>query len=225
MDKHLSTRYDEELRNLQNMVMEMARLCETQLHTLSTYLRKEGTVQSLHEIEGIDERVNQYHININQECIHLIAKRSPVASDLRDISSNDRMATDLERIGDECCKIARMLTQKEVNPRSGVWKEIHPTIRLAKNMLTRTIDMIARHDDEAAFELIKDDIELDATHSSAIRQVVSYMFEDPANITAGIDVLLAAKALERIGDHCINIAEAIIFATQGKDVRHGMKNA
>ena len=122
----------------------------------------------------------------------------------------------MERIGDECCKIARFLKNSEVEPENAIWKELRPATRLAKNLLSRTIDILARNDTEAAYILIKDDEELDVQYHNAIRVISSYMIEDTNKITQGIDVLMAAKALERIGDHCINIAESTIFATEAK---------
>lgn len=219
MDKHIISQFDDELRNLHNMIMEMAQLCETQLHTLSSYLRQESELHTLQEICEMDERVNRYHIDINQECVRLIAKRAPVATDLRYINASDRLTTDLERIGDECCKIARFLCRDSVDKQSRLWREIRPTVRLAKNMLTRTVDIVARFDAESANLMLKDDDELNANYASTMRQIISYMLEDSSTITQGIDILMAAKALERIGDHCINIAGAVIFAIEGEDIR------
>lgn len=221
MDKHTHSRYDEELQNMQNMLMEMARLTESQLHTIYKYLRHEDeSLTALKDIDKLDARVNQYHVDINLEAIRLIAKRAPVAVDLRNISAGFRIATDLERIGDECCKIARFLVQEGVELNTRVWKEIRPAARLAKNLLKRTIDMLGRNDAEEAHNLLKDDEELDNNYHSTTRVIASYMVEDPSIISQSINVLMAAKALERIGDHCINIAEAIIFQQEGNDIRH-----
>lgn len=220
MEKHTSSRFDEELHNLQNMLMEMARLCETQLQGVYKFLRGETDLTSLEQIERWDDKIDQYHVNLNLESIRLIAKRAPVAIDLRYISAASRIATDLERIGDECCKIERFLRNEKVEPETRIWKEIRPVTKLAKNLLNHTIDMLARMDAQTAHTLIKDDEELDATYHSTARIIASYMVEDPSVITQSIDVLMAAKALERIGDHCINIAEAVIFAKEGKDIRH-----
>lgn len=220
MEKHTHSRYDEELQNLQNILMEMARLTESQLHNICKYLRSEAEEGLLKEIETMDLKVNQYHIDINLESIRLIAKRAPVAVDLRYISAVFRVSTDLERIGDECCKIARFLSHNAINVHERVWREIRPASKLAKNLLARTIDMLGRGDAEEAHLLIKDDKELDDNYHSTTRLIASYMVEDSSVISASIDVLMAAKALERIGDHCINIAEAIIFAQEGQDVRH-----
>lgn len=220
MEKHTSSRFDEELQNLQNLLMEMAQLCETQLQGIYKFLRSETNLKSLEQIERIDDQIDQHHIDLNIESIRLIAKRAPVAIDLRYISATFRIATDLERIGDECCKIERFLRKEQVDPEMRIWKEIRPVTKLAKNLLTRTINMLARLDSEAAYGLINDDEELDTNYNSTIRIIASYMLEDSSMISQSIDVLMAAKALERIGDHCINIAEAIIFAQEGKDIRH-----
>lgn len=222
MERHHSlTRYDNELQNLQNLLMEMARLTESQLHQVCKYLRgDEEDVNQLSEVDNLDNRVNQYHVDINLESIRLIAKRAPVAVDLRYISAVFRISTDLERIGDECCKIARFLQRDKVDVNVRIWREIRPASKLAKNLLARTIDMLGRSDANQAHLLINDDIELDDNYHSTTRLIASYMVEDSSVITESIDVLMAAKALERIGDHCINIAEAIIFAREGQDVRH-----
>ncbi|SUO97205.1 Phosphate transport system protein phoU [Suttonella ornithocola] len=220
MERHTSSRFDEELHNLHNMTMEMAKLCESQLHIIRRFLKDEIPLNVLQEIETLDDKIDRYHVDINLEATRLIAKRAPVAIDLRYISATFRIVTDLERIGDECCKIGRFLRKEQVNPQIRVWREIGAVTRLAKNLLTRTIDMLARSDAEAAYLLINDDAELDETYHSTARLIASYMIEDASIITQSIDVLMAAKALERIGDHCINIAEAIIFAQEGKDIRH-----
>lgn len=218
MDKHAHSRYDEELQNLQNMLMEMAHLTENQLHSICQYLRAE-TDSHLPQIEALDVRVNQYHVDISLEAIRLIAKRAPVAIDLRYITAIFRIATDIERIGDECCKIARFLSQ-DIDVHQRVWREIRPAAKLAKNLLARSIATLGRNDAEQAHLLINDDKELDENYQSTTRVIASYMIEDTSIISESIDVLMAAKALERIGDHCINIAEAIIFAQEGQDIRY-----
>lgn len=220
MEKHIFTRFDDELNNLQNMVVDMANLCEKQLHAISAFLRQDPISESLRDIVNVDALTNQYHIDINKECVRLIAKRSPVASDLRFITACDRIATDLERIGDENCKIAYLLEEEPIDvQKDKIWKELYGTIRLAKAMLNSCIGVLSRLDAEAAEALLKDDDDLDTSYNSVTRQLMSYMIEDNTLITKGIDVLMAAKSLERIGDHCINIAESIIYAIDGEDVR------
>lgn len=219
MEKHIISRFDDELNNLQNMLMEMAHLTETQLHAISTFLRQGESLDILRDVASIDEKVNTYQVDINRECTRLIAKRAPVAVDLRYIISGNRITTDLERIGDECTKVARYLYNDTIDKKGRLWKEIRGTVRLAKQMLTSTVDIIARFDSDAAHRLLSEDEELDANYSSTMRQIISYMLEDSSTITQGIDVLMGAKALERVGDHCINIAEAVIYAVEGEDIR------
>lgn len=223
MDKHISTRFEDDLKNLQNMVIDMGKLTEQQLAAVQTYLRGESDETALAQVVQTDERVNQYHIDINKECVRLTATRNPMASDLRFLSASDRMAIDFERIGDEVRKIARFLSSDDVNAQGKLWQELRPTARLASDLLSRTLNALVRLDAEEAYRLLKDDRELDANFKSVIRQLVTYMIEDPRHITQAVDVLFAAKAMERIGDHAINIAEAIIFHRDGTDVRHDNK--
>lgn len=223
MDKHISTRFEDDLKNLQNMVIDMGKLTEQQLSAVQAYLRGESDETALAQVVQTDERVNQYHIDINKECVRLTATRNPMASDLRFLSASDRMAIDFERIGDEVRKIARFLSSDDVNAQGKLWQELRPTARLASDLLSRTLNALVRLDAEEAYRLLKDDRELDANFKSVIRQLVTYMIEDPRHITQAVDVLFAAKAMERIGDHAINIAEAIIFHRDGTDVRHDNK--
>lgn len=223
MDKHISTRFEDDLKNLQNMVIDMGKLTEQQLSAVQAYLRGESDETALAQVVQTDERVNQYHIDINKECVRLTATRNPMASDLRFLSASDRMAIDFERIGDEVRKIARFLSSDDVNAQGKLWQELRPTARLASDLLSRTLNALVRLDAEEAYRLLKDDRELDANFKSVTRQLVTYMIEDPRHITQAVDVLFAAKAMERIGDHAINIAEAIIFHRDGTDVRHDNK--
>lgn len=223
MDKHISTRFEDDLKNLQNMVIDMGKLTEQQLAAVQAYLRGESDETALAQVVQTDERVNQYHIDINKECVRLTATRNPMASDLRFLSASDRMAIDFERIGDEVRKIARFLSSDDVNAQGKLWQELRPTARLASDLLSRTLNALVRLDAEEAYRLLKDDRELDANFKSVTRQLVTYMIEDPRHITQAVDVLFAAKAMERIGDHAINIAEAIIFHRDGTDVRHDNK--
>lgn len=223
MDKHISTRFEDDLKNLQNMVIDMGKLTEQQLAAVQSYLRGESDETALAQVVQTDERVNQYHIDINKECVRLTATRNPMASDLRFLSASDRMAIDFERIGDEVRKIARFLSSDDVNAQGKLWQELRPTARLASDLLSRTLNALVRLDAEEAYRLLKDDRELDANFKSVTRQLVTYMIEDPRHITQAVDVLFAAKAMERIGDHAINIAEAIIFHRDGTDVRHDNK--
>ncbi|MBV7434138.1 phosphate signaling complex protein PhoU [Cardiobacteriaceae bacterium TAE3-ERU3] len=220
MNKHLSKRFDEALLNLQNMTAEMGKLTEQQFTIMHDFLRNNAQRSELEKIEALDEKVNQYHLNINQECVRLTATRAPVAVDLRYLSATDRIATDFERIGDELTKIARFLLSEDVDTDSKLWQELRPTARLAHSMLSRIINVIARIDIDEAIKLLHDDRELDANYASVTRQLITYMMEDPRYISQAVNVLFAAKALERVGDHSMNIAEAIIFYDKGHDIRH-----
>lgn len=222
MDKqHISSRFNADLENLQNLLIEMGNLTEQQLQIVKEFIRNnDGARVQLEKIEELDEQVNQYQINIDKEIIRLMATRSPVANDLRFITACYRMAIDFERIGDEISKIGRFLKQTESSPDSVLWSSIRTAVKLAQMLLKRAVDAIVRSDTDDAYQLLEDDDDLDQNHKNVIRQMATYMMEDPRNISTAIEVLFAAKALERIGDHAINIAEAIIFYRKGIDVRN-----
>ncbi|UJF24794.1 phosphate signaling complex protein PhoU [Suttonella sp. R2A3] len=220
MDRHLSKRFDEDLLNLQNMIAEMGKLTERQFTLVHDFLRGKTSIETLESIDEIDIKVNQFHKDINKECVRLTATRAPVANDLRFLSATDRIATDFERIGDEVVKIGRFLREDGIDTHSKLWQEILSTARFAHSILSRTINIIARIDINEAIKLLADDRELDANYASVTRQLITYMMEDPRYISQAVNVLFAAKALERVGDHSINIAEAIIFYDKGHDVRH-----
>lgn len=220
MNKHLSKRFDDDLLHLQHMIVAMAKLTEEQFAVIRDFLRENIQRNELDKVVILDEQVNQSHLNINRECVRLTATRAPVAIDLRFISATDRMATDFERIGDELSKIARFLQSDEINTHSKLWQELRPTTRLANAILTRVTAALSDIDIDAAVKLLHDDRELDANYASVTRQLITYMMEDPRYISQAVNVLFAAKALERVGDHSINIAEAIIFYDKGHDIRH-----
>ena len=166
-----------------------------------------------------DLRVNDMEISIDEECTRIIAKRQPTASDLRLILMISKAVTDLERMGDVADKLARMV----INNTS----RSHPPLvslesmgRQAIKMLHDALDAFARMDVEAAIQLYHDDDKIDRQYESIIRELMTYMMEDPRTIPQVLEVLWAARSLERIGDRCQHISDYIIYCVKGKDVRH-----
>jgi phosphate transport system protein len=153
----------------------------------------------------------------------LILKRQPAANDLRTVMATVKMITDLERIGDEASKIARIAQSKEAS-RSGSGFNDYETIRIlaakASNLLHDALDAMARLDEKQAVKLIVQDTIIDHDFSSVMRNLITYMMEDPRTISSALDTLWVAKSIERIGDHAKNIAEHVIFIVEGKDIRH-----
>ena len=170
-------------------------------------------------IEG-DHKVNGMEVAIDEECTRIIAKRQPAASDLRLILAISKTITDLERIGDACVRIAKAAVDKRAKSQEPLLVSIESMGRHATRTLHATLDALARMDAEQALELHKEDAKLDKEYEGIIRQLMTYMMEDPRSIPGVLDVLWAARAVERVGDRCKNICEYIIYYVKGKDVRH-----
>jgi phosphate transport system protein len=155
-------------------------------------------------------------------CNHIVVKRQPAASDLRLIMGISKIVTDLERIGDEAQKIARMA--KRIHEHGGQHAQRFPAVRhaaqIAISMLRRALDAFARLDVVAAAEVLKEDTAIDQEFTSVLRQLITYMMEDPRTITPALEIVWVAKAIERIGDHAKNLAEQVIYIVKGTDVRH-----
>jgi phosphate transport system protein len=149
-------------------------------------------------------------------------RRQPAAGDLRMIFAITKTVTDLERIGDEAQKIARMA--KNIHERGGA--QVPPTVQVrhaaeaAISMLRRSLDAFARLDVDTAREVIRDDAGVDTEFRSILRQLITFMMEDPRTISSALDIVWVAKAIERIGDHAKNMAEYVIYIVEGTDVRH-----
>jgi phosphate transport system protein len=167
--------------------------------------------------------VNDLELELDQMVIHVIARRQPTAGDLRMIIGTAKAIGDIERIGDEASKIARAvkwLHEKGAGTRMHRVPDVQHSGEIAVSMLRRTLDAFARMDTAAAAAIIKDDQGVDDRFRAILRQLITFMMEDPRTISTSLDIVWAAKAIERIGDHAKNIAEFIIFISQGVDMRH-----
>jgi phosphate transport system protein len=222
-DKHLSTEYDSELDGLRNRVLEMGGLAEAQvtqsLYAL-THLHAETAAQVLRQ----EQRVNAMEVEIDHELSTIIARRQPTARDLRLLIAVSKSIGHLERIGDEAARIARIVNRLVG---SGISSRLRPTIldtghsgRMATELLRRALDAVARLDADEGVAVIRDDPELDAEFDGQMRRLVTTMIEDPRTISASIELVFVAKAIERVGDHAKALAEQVIYAARGDDVRH-----
>ena len=222
-DAHTVKQFDIQLANLRNLVLEMGGLVEDQIKNAVKALDDEDLTLA-REVIARDQIINGLQVKIDEDSISLIALRQPVGSDLRLIMSLSKAVTDLERIGDEAEKIARMTikTYDAVSspPSAKLLRDVKPMAKLAAGMLHACLDALARLDVEMAVEVARGDDNLDQEFQSALRRLITYMMEDPRTIGHAINVLFIIKALERIGDHAKNIAEYIIYLVKGKDVRH-----
>ncbi len=220
---HLSRQFDAELERLRSLVLQMGGLVEEQINSAArSYAENDAGLAN--RVVETDQQVNALQKNIDNDCIHVIAKRQPTASDLRLIMSVSKMATDLERIGDEAKKMAKGVRRIHERGQRLVESDtanVQHLAGIASALLRRALDSFARLDTEEATTVIRDDKELDREFKSVIRQVITYMMEDPRTITTSIDITTIARAIERIGDHAKNLAEQVVYICEGKDIRYG----
>ena len=219
LNKHISGQFNAELEDIRNRVLAMGGMVERQLEQALDALGSLDTELAQKVIEG-DHKVNGMEVMIDEECTRIIAKRQPAASDLRLVIAISKTIADLERIGDACVRIAKAAQEKRSNNQQPLLVSIESMGRHATRMLHSTLDALARMDADSALELHKEDAKLDKEYEGIIRQLMTYMMEDPRSIPGVLDVLWAARAVERVGDHCKNICEYVIYYVKGKDVRH-----
>jgi len=219
--EHISKAFETDLDTTRTRVLQMGGLVEAQiLAAIDAYAS--GDSDLIDQVIENERRVNGYEVSIDGACNHIVVKRQPAASDLRLIMGISKIVTDLERIGDEAQKIARMA--KRIHEHGGQHAQRFPAVRhaaqIAVSMLRRALDAFARLDVVAAAEVLKEDTAIDQEFTSVLRQLITYMMEDPRTITPALEIVWVAKAIERIGDHAKNIAEAVVQVVMGKDVRH-----
>ncbi|QSX34952.1 phosphate signaling complex protein PhoU [Shewanella avicenniae] len=219
LTRHISGQFNAELEAIRNKVLAMGGLVEQQLEQALDALGTLDVELAQKVIEG-DHRVNGMEVDIDEECTRIIAKRQPAASDLRLVIAISKTIADLERIGDACVRIAKAAMEKRSNNQQPLLVSIESMGRHATRLLHSTLDALARMDVESAIELHKEDAKLDKEYEGIIRQLMTYMMEDPRSIPGILDVLWAARAVERVGDRCKNICEYVIYYVKGRDVRH-----
>ena len=220
-EKHLSTQFDSELSAVSTRVMEMGGLVESQIQQ-AIYALSQFSVEVANLVSATESRVNAMEVDIDRELSSIIARRQPTARDLRLLIAISKITANLERVGDEAEKIARMVRAiiKSGAPRSLPAHELRVASDLAAGLLRKALDAFARLDTAAAVAILKEVDLIDQECNGFVRKLVTYMMEDPRTITPSLDLLFLAKAIERIGDHAKNIAEFIIYVVKGADVRH-----
>jgi phosphate transport system protein len=220
-DKHLSSQFDSELNGVSSRVMELGGLVESQIRQ-AIYALSQLDVQAAVLVIETEPRVNAMEIDIDRELSSIIARRQPTARDLRLLMAISKTTANLERVGDEAEKIARMVKSIIENgaPRTLPASELRVAADLASGLLRKALDAFARLDTAAAVSILKEDNLIDQEFDGFVRKLITYMMEDPRTISPSLDLLFLAKAIERIGDHAKNIAEFIIYIVKGEDVRH-----
>lgn len=221
-DKHLSTQFDSELNSLSSRVMELGGLAESQIRQ-AIYALAHFNEEAAAQVIETEARVNAMEVEIDRELSSVIARRQPTARDLRLLMAISKTTANLERVGDEAEKIARMvrsIMHKNNGLRMLPATELGVAADLASGQLRKALDAFARLDTAAAVGILKGDDLLDQEFDGFVRKLITYMMEDPRTISPSLDLLFVAKAIERIGDHAKNIAEFIIYVVKGADVRH-----
>jgi phosphate transport system protein len=200
-EKHLSTQFDSELNSVSSRVMELGGLVE---------------------VIETEARVNLMEIEIDRDLSSIIARRQPTARDLRLLIAISKTTANLERVGDEADKIARMVKSiiHSGAARTLPSSDLRMAAELASGLLRKSLDAFARLDTAVAVSILKEDNQVDQEFDGFVRKLVTYMIEDPRSISPCLDLLFVAKAIERVGDHAKNIAEFIIYIVKGADVRH-----
>ena len=217
---HISKRYNKDIEDLRNRVHAMGGVVEAQLSRAITAIVTGDSELGLQVAED-DYKVNELEVSIDEECSRIIATRAPAAGDLRLIVAIIKTITDLERIGDEAEKIgflASKLAGMDRPPDS--YRELKSLGTHVSHMVRDAMNAFARLDVVEAFEVVREDHDVDAEYNAIQRQCITFMMEDPRSIKRVMNVTWAARSLERIGDHAKNICEYVIYMVRGRDVRH-----
>jgi phosphate transport system protein len=222
VNEHTSKQFDAEMEAIRSGVLAMGGLVETQFRRAVEALRTPGDVDVVTLVASDEQAINKMQMDIDQQCSQIIAKRQPAAIDLRMILTVVKIVNELERTGDEIKKIAYKAQQMQ-RPERLTSVRLHDITRaagLAAENLQLALDAFARLDVNAAAQVVDNDEAIDAAFLANLRQLISYMMEDPRTISPALEIVFIAKSIERIGDHAKNIAEDVVHVVKGKDVRH-----
>ena len=222
MTEHTNKQFDAEMESIRTGVLSMGGVVEQQLTRAIAALENEDDAGIIDAVGADEASINRLQVAIDQQCAQIIARRQPAAVDLRMILTVSKIVNDLERIGDEVKKIAwkAVETYGSVSLARVRIYDAAKALGTTQAMLRLALDAFARLDVVAAADVIDRDAAVDAAFASILRQLVSYMMEDPRTITPALEIVFIAKSIERIGDHAKNIAEAVVQVVKGKDVRH-----
>jgi len=222
-DKHLSTQFDAELSDICTRVLEMGGIAEAQV-AQAIYALTHFSDETASQVLVREEQLNRLEVVIDRDLSSIIARRQPTARDLRLLIAVSKTIANLERVGDEAARVARTV-QRLLN--AGVSSRLRLPVGdlalesdLAIRQLRKALDAFARLDVDSALDVLKHDDQIDREFEGLMRKLITYMMEDPRTISASIDLVFVAKAVERVGDHAKNIAEGIIYIVKGTDVRH-----
>ncbi|GAB3530878.1 phosphate transport system regulatory protein PhoU [Photobacterium proteolyticum] len=219
LGRHISGQFNAELESIRTHVLAMGGLVEQQLADALKAMHKQDAELAKRVIKD-DHKVNAMEVAIDEACTRIIAKRQPTASDLRLVIAIIKTITDLERIGDVAESIAKVALENFTNKQYNLLVSLEALGQHAVRMLHEVLDAFARMDVKAAIEVYQEDDRIDREYEAIIRQLMTYMMEDPRSIPNVLQVMWSARSIERVGDRCQNICEYIIYFVKGKDIRH-----
>lgn len=220
IDQHISKQFNDDLEKLRTSLLEMGGLVERQI-TDAVKAIENADGELAEEVMNRERDVDKHEVKLDNACILVLARRQPAASDLRLVMMVTKAIRDLERMGDEANKIAKMaiaLNEQGKSPRG--YHEVRHIGANVVNIVNVALDAFARFDVQAAMKVVREDKDIDREYKSSIRELITFMMEDPRSITHVMNIMWALRALERIGDHARNIAEHVIYLVHGMDVRH-----
>jgi phosphate transport system protein len=219
---HTNKQFDAEMESIRSGVLSMGGMVEKQLTRAIELLQRDDDAQLVGQVGADEAAINQLQMTIDQECAQIIARRQPTAVDLRMVLTVSKIVNDLERIGDEVKKVAYKAAQTRGSDKLTRvrYYDVARAAEQSMAMLRLALDSFARLDVAAAAEVVGRDEAIDAAFASILRQLISYMMEDPRTISPALEIVFIAKSIERIGDHAKNVAEAVVQLVKGKDVRH-----
>ncbi len=217
--QHSDQQYETELRKLRDMLLLMgAKVEEMIANSMRALVERDSALAR--EVIGDDREINRIELEVDDACMRILARRHPVASDLRFITIALKIVTDLERIGDLAVNIGERVIELNQEPPLKPYADLPRMAETAQAMVRKALDAFVSRDASSAESVIERDGELDAFYADTFRVLLTYMMEDPRNIYRATRVQSIAKYLERVGDHATNLAEMVIFMVGGTDVRH-----
>jgi phosphate transport system protein len=220
LGEHISRQFNAELEEVRSQVLFMGGIVEEQLSNALKVLVSDDK-SLVKEVVAADARVNTLEVDIDEECTRIVALRQPAASDLRLVMTVVKTINELERIGDEAKRIAKMSSDELDGILSQEMRtELTYMGTLVRDMLRQVLDGFARTDVETAVEVVKADKAVDKRYKKIIKQLIKQMVDDPETVPTVVKIMWAVRSLERLGDRCQNIAEHIIYMVLGTDIRH-----
>ena len=218
--EHTNREYEQELRRLREQLLLMgAKVEEIIRGSIRALVERETALAE--QMIAFDKKINQLELEIDELCMQILARRQPVASDLRFITMALKLVTDLERIGDLGVNICERVVELNAEPPLKPYVDMPNMAREVQEMLHEALDAFVAADADRAQHVIVRDRNIDAYYSQIFRELLTYMMEDPRNIFRATRLQSIAKYLERIGDHVTNLGEMVVFMVKGKDIRHG----